>query len=252
MKIPNFSKYEYDGEVVTNLKTGKTVTKIKTPATVHDYGRYMLKNDKGKWKTTSRSKIDYLTNQNMLILPEDAKPIPWSDGSTYITPSGEIYTYSSLNPTGIQLNHINVIDSYPSVGIIYKGSPTKVKIHKLVLETFVDSDYRSKGLVCLHKDNNKKNYDLSNLCVGTSSENNLAAYRDGVNRGNKLKQKWVRYQCPVCDIEFERRRSSSHFVRKRKNSIACSQKCSGKLRVMTIPNKIIFIEEFEKLRESRL
>ena len=61
-------------------------------------------------------------------------------------------------------------------------------IHSLIAITFLDENYIGKGLCCLHLDNNKNNHQLSNIKIGTYSENNKQAYTDGVNEGNGLKR----------------------------------------------------------------
>ena len=51
------------------------------------------------------------------------------------------------------------------------GGRSQVKIHKCVALAFLDNDYKSKGLVVDHIDNNPLNNNLNNLQIITIREN---------------------------------------------------------------------------------
>lgn len=72
--------------------------------------------------------------------------------------------------TGRILKH-NLIYGYPNVALSKNGKMRSKKIHTLVTESFIDSNYRSRKLVVNHKDFNKENNHLSNLEIITQREN---------------------------------------------------------------------------------
>jgi hypothetical protein len=63
--------------------------------------------------------------------------------------------------------------------------PRSFDIQKLMAITFLDPDYSNKGLCVMHKDDDKTNNVLTNLKIGTYSENNKSAYDNGLNNGNR-------------------------------------------------------------------
>lgn len=82
-----------------------------------------------------------------------------------------------------ELREINPYDSYGYKEVILcngKGKRKKVRVHILVLETFVGP--RPKGMKGLHKDDNRKNNKLRNLYWGTQKENMEDADRNGLLR----------------------------------------------------------------------
>lgn len=119
-------------------------------------------------------------------LPPDATPIA---GTTkyFIDKCGIVYSFAT-DARGIILTPVIGTNGYLSVSIYYEGNRKTVDIHKLVAETFIMENYAAKGLVCMHKDNNKTNCHIDNLCIGTYSQNNKDAYSDGLNPGNGLKK----------------------------------------------------------------
>jgi hypothetical protein len=65
---------------------------------------------------------------------------------------------------------------YLSVDLGYIGKPKRVKLHKLVMETFNPEGY-FKGADIDHKDGNKQNNTFTNLEYVTHAENILRHYR---------------------------------------------------------------------------
>lgn len=183
MNIENFSSYYYKNDEVRYIKNGKLVTPYTTKT---GNNRYKLRDNTGNWKSIAVSSIKALAGDK-LTLPSDALPIHNSSNDYFICRDGTIYSFNA-NKQGIILKHQIGTSGYLYVDLNYKGVIKSVDIHKLVAETFIMKDYTSYGLVCMHKDNNKLNCHVDNLCIGTYSQNNKDAYIDGLNPGNGLKK----------------------------------------------------------------
>jgi hypothetical protein len=83
---------------------------------------------------------------------------------------GRVYSHRSqkyLRP-GIASN------GYPTVRL--NGKKTRT-VHSLVIEAFIGP--RPDKMEVRHKDGNRRNFVLNNLCYGTPSENQADAYRHG-------------------------------------------------------------------------
>ncbi len=141
--------------------------------------RYNLKDDNGKWRGVSISRINKLTGR-ILKLPKDAKKIPGYN-EYFIDKKGNIYSFSDASPEGKILKHNIGTSGYPRVSVGGKQRD----VHTLLAKTFIMEDYIERGLCCMHKDNNKLNFILTNICIGTYSQNNKQAYDDNINQGNK-------------------------------------------------------------------
>ncbi len=169
--------YKYIQEVLYNPK-GKKVNLIQVKGGL---GTYKVKNYENKWINISKSKISFLFNE-ILKLPNDAKAIPNND-DYFADTKGNIYSFSRMHPSGKILS--------PSIGssgylyLIINGK--RLSLHSIVANTFIMNEYTKHGLCCMHKDNNKLNCKLDNLCIGTYSQNNKDAYKDGLNNGNRNK-----------------------------------------------------------------
>lgn len=72
---------------------------------------------------------------------------------------------------------------YPYVMISYSGTFRKVYMHRLMAEMFVSNPNNLP--VVMHKNNDKSNFDISNLKWGTQSENVAQAYDDGLFKSNE-------------------------------------------------------------------
>ena len=110
-----------------------------------------------------------------------------------------VYTQYKISSSGIvqhknKPNPVNpsVTDSgYEKVNIWYNKKAKHVKIHTLVLETFVGS--KPEGMQGNHKDGNKRNNNLNNLEWVTQSENMLHGFRKGLfPRSKKLSEEEVK------------------------------------------------------------
>jgi len=176
--IDGFPGYKYEDGVV--YKPNGDVQKLlkgNTPKRSNFF--YKMKNAEGKWVQVTRDRIKSIVGE-ILGIPEDAKQI-YQYENYYIDTDGNVYSFSRSNPTGKKLSPR--IDTAGYLSITLKGKPRTV--HSLLAETFIMHDYREKGLCVMHIDNNKLNCKLSNIKVGTYSENNKQAYKDGINKGRK-------------------------------------------------------------------
>lgn len=70
-------------------------------------------------------------------------------------------------------------DGYPHVKLYKDGVKTIFKVHRLVVETFIESDIERQYIN--HKDGNKVNNKVSNLERCTPSENVVHAYENKLN-----------------------------------------------------------------------
>ena len=148
--------------------------------------RYKIKNDAGIFKWKSASSLRALANVGSDI-PNDAVPIPNTE-NYFIDKFGNVYS-NSFYKNGLRLAPYQNFKGYLTVNVKFVDQIMKpIPIHCLMCITFIQEDYLKQGLCCLHLDNNKTNNCLDNLRVGTYSENNKQAYRDGLNHGNRRKK----------------------------------------------------------------
>ena len=112
--------------------------------------------------------------QPKLVMETGSKEIP-GDPNYFVSPKGTVYSFHPVtNPSGkILTPHI----STPGYLRLRLGGRL-MDVHNIVAITFLDKEYVTKGLCCMHLDNDKTNPELTNLKVGTYSENNKAAFTD--------------------------------------------------------------------------
>lgn len=182
-EIPNFPLYYFLDNNIYWKKNNKLVLPFKDK---NKKERYKLKNIENNFVNIAKTTI-FASVGIKLELPTDAKLIPNTD-HYYADTKGNIYSFSSNFKQGIILKPTLNTAGYLVVGISKNGISKSIEIHQLILRTFIMENYIEKGLCCLHLDNNKTNNILTNLAVGTYSENNKAAYRDKLNPGNGLKK----------------------------------------------------------------
>lgn len=177
MQIPNFPDYSLvDGVVINTLKN--------MPLSINKKNQVKMKHSDGTWKYRSIPSIHSALNLT-LKLPKDFVVIPYTEGKYFINKESVIYGYTSKYPTGRILKP-SLGKNYYTVIIYYKGRRRRVEVHQLMCVTFILEDYVERGLVCLHDDDIKTNCHLSNLSVGTYTQNNKDAYTTGMNPGNGL------------------------------------------------------------------
>ncbi len=178
MKIQGFSNYYLNDSFEVLKLDGTRITKQQT---TRNTKAYKMKKDNGSWTTIAENKILSLAGI-ILGLPSDAIKIH-NYNDYYIDRSGTLYSFSSKYPSGKILNKSIGKNGYLTVSL---GAKNTQDVHKLMIQSFIMKDYIEKGLVCMHKDNNKLNCHIDNLCVGTYSKNNKDAYKDKLNAGNIL------------------------------------------------------------------
>lgn len=173
ISIPGYSMYSMDEQGrVLNTKTGKYVTEMPDKS-------YKVKSDLGEWKKVSKSRLLSLVTPP--TVPENFTLIP-GFYYTYINTLGEVWQGPTRNfPNGKFLSIFKPknIEQYPH----FSAESKTITVHKALALTYLDSEYIDKGLCVMHLDDNKHNYSLSNLRIGTYSENNKAAYDSGANPG---------------------------------------------------------------------
>ena len=177
-QVDELPGYKYIDNILYNPK-GKQVNLIKTKG---GKGTYKVKNNENKWLNISKSKILSLFDY-ILQIPIDAKQIP-GNSDYFIDKNSNIYSFSKMYPSGKILSPCVGTNGY--LYLIINGKT--LSVHSIMANTFIINEYTKKGLCCMHKDNDKLNCKLNNLCIGTYSQNNKDAYKDGLNKGNKKQQ----------------------------------------------------------------
>ena len=180
MIIPSYSAYRFENDSVIRIKDNK-------PVTLQKRDLLKLKDDSGKWKTVTLTHVKNLCGIT-LKLPDTVKPISSFPGY-YIDIDGSVYSFSSANPNGKKLTTTITSKGYPSVSLCKDHKNYKKEVHILMARAFLMEDYIEKGLCCMHLDDDKLNCNLSNLAIGTYSQNNKDAYTRGLNPGNGLSKR---------------------------------------------------------------
>ena len=177
MIIPGFSRYTFEAGVVTDTESNLVKNPFKRAKNAL---AYKLKDDNGNWKQLSSTKVAAMCAY-MVEKPTGAVAIP-NMRNCWINKQGIVYSISKAKPNGY-IHNSNSLSSkgYPVVCLLGETHT----IHSLLCRTFIQADYVEKGLVCLHRDDNKLNYSLDNLSVGTYSQNNKDAYLTGANPSKK-------------------------------------------------------------------
>lgn len=106
--------------------------------------------------------------------------------------------------------------------------------HRYVMSQHLGRDILSTEIVH-HKDENKKNNDLSNLELLTYAEHAKLHHRTG--------RTWFTLVCVCCGMEFKREKKGIH-----KNTRYCSRSCSVKSQDKTTISE----DKISKIRELRL
>ncbi len=114
-------------------------------------------------------------------VPSTARQVMRATGKYYIDTDGTVYAFPISHPQGIKSKFRLSTAGYVSTTIDGKS----VDVHVLMAETFIMQDYIKKGLCCLHRDNDKTNCNISNLNIGTYSQNNKDAVTDKLKQSTK-------------------------------------------------------------------
>lgn len=102
----------------------------------------------------------------------------------------------SYNKTGkVKLFSPCMRMGYPSVSLSKNGKKKHKTIHSLVVESFIDSDYKIKGLIVNHKNFKRDDNRLTNLEVITNRENTNLKHIEHSSKytgvcWNKRENKW--------------------------------------------------------------
>lgn len=176
VEIHGFPNYRYDTKldvVIDTINGNKILKEMKLGVGTT---AFKMKNEAGKWVSVSRKVL--LSKIKTKFIPDTSwKEVVRPNSGYYINRNGQVmsikrYSCGELMNVYIPKNS----KKYPAVTLRIDGCSKPYPIHKLLAKAFIDSDYIEKGLCVLHIDNNKHNFKLSNLKVGTYSENNKQAY----------------------------------------------------------------------------
>lgn len=97
----------------------------------------------------------------------------------YITPSGKVYKDYGEDWFYPKKFNINKYNGYVYIGITCKdGKNRSRRLHRLLAQAFISNPKPNEYNVVGHKDNDKSNFDLSNLYWTNTSENTKKAFDD--------------------------------------------------------------------------
>ncbi len=88
---------------------------------------------------------------------------------------------------------------HPQIGLSCKGIRKTIRVHRMVLETYVGDC--PAGMMCRHLDGNAHNNNINNLCWGTSKENHTDRVKHYFERKSCIKTmsqnspKRLRFDC---------------------------------------------------------
>lgn len=112
-------------------------------------------------------------------------------------------------------------DGYPVISLYLDGEQNTVKVHSLVISTFIGN--RPKGLITRHLNDNKWDNRLENLCYGTVQDNVNDKFSNGYKTHlRKLPKKSVVYilksklSGPSLAVRFDVDKSTIYDIRKGK------------------------------------
>ena len=178
LEIKGYANYRICDE---SYKIFNTIKNKEIEVTDNKYCK--MKSDDLKWNSITISTVKGLANIKINIIGYSI--VPETDEKYYINENGSVISFAKVKCGEIlKISYPNDNKHYPTVSVLNKC----IGVHVLLAKTFIDHDYIENGLVCMHLDNNKNNHTLSNIKLGTYSENNKQAYEDGINLGNGLKK----------------------------------------------------------------
>ena len=159
---------------------GKVFTPQGREINLNSNGKYWVINSKGTGTTVVPASI-LRQLASPIVMDIGSKEIPGID-NYFVSPLGAVYSFDpGMYPNGLLLSQHVGSTGYLQVKVADKTR----RVHSLVAITFLDKDYIAKGLVAMHLDNNKQNPLLSNIKIGTYSENINAAHADGLHNKKK-------------------------------------------------------------------
>lgn len=113
--------------------------------------------------------IDQISEELVLIEESDFD---------YITRSGKVYAKYSETEYYLKHPHVNKHNGYVYVSIHTPQGYCTRRLHRLVAKAFIPNPHNYD--IVMHLDNDKTNYNVSNLRWGTASENTQQAVDDGL------------------------------------------------------------------------
>lgn len=180
-EIPSFSAYLLTPELEVLRKKDNKIMPVYEDSAGNKFLK--LKTDTGSF--VKRAKAAIVALAIPVIAPEGFTEVPSYKG-LFVSKEGGVWSAPSHKfPLGSYLKAYDNPNGYSSINTTRHGC---VDVHKLLALTYLDKEYIQKGLCVMHLDDNKHNFSLKNLKVGTYSENNKAAYANGLNSGNGLKK----------------------------------------------------------------
>jgi DNA-binding XRE family transcriptional regulator len=129
----------------------------------------------------------FLNGIKIKMMNRDWYDIPYYENLYQINKEGTVKSLDRVNVRGYNIKgkvlspNIHYKSGYKSVQLCKDGKTKRFNVHSLMIITFIDKDYLSKGLVCNHIDGVKSNNELSNLECVTVSENMLHSYKYNLN-----------------------------------------------------------------------
>lgn len=127
------------------------------------------------WRTLARKTGKLIKREE---IKEELRLIEESDRD-YITPSGKVYADYGNNMFYPKKSSKNKYNGYVYIGIhTPSGEMVNRRLHRILAKAYLPNPNNYPYV--MHIDNNKSNYNLSNLKWGTESENTKQAFDDGL------------------------------------------------------------------------
>lgn len=129
------------------------------------------------------------------------KDVPNYEGIYLVSNTGKIISKKRLGTPGGKMTGF-ISKGYRRVLLSKNGNKKNHSVHRIVAETFIDNPFDKPNVN--HIDGNKKNNHVSNLEWCTDSENQLHAYRLGLQKVNVKDAHKVRHeQTKISILQFD-------------------------------------------------
>ena len=127
-------------------------------------------------------------------------------GSYFVTRNGEVLSMNfSITKNMVEwiTMHPTKQDGYLIVQLWYKGDMQDVRVHRLIVISFLNKII-PPSLEVMHMDHNPSNNSVSNLSVGTSSENKLSGCSGEVTRAKGYTRLDLMTDVPPDYLDFQK------------------------------------------------